>query len=431
MIFSRSCRHPSRLPVRVGALAASAVLLVAGLSACSSGASSAGGNPTEIVLGLPAPLTGLGASVGVPAVKVAQLTVDTINANGGIKELGGAKLKLLVQDTQSNPTNVGTILRQMAAKKVSAFIGPLLSFETVPNVPLIQSLKIPTYINTADPSLTKNNVGGYIFRIQASATQGAQRTVQFIDSLMTAGTIDKAIKVGVLTTNTAPGPAIGTEMDSQLDSLGLSVTNVTYDGTQTKDFGPLVAKLAAADVDLVVGYQTLAESPLLAQAVGRQSWRPSVGFIRNFTAESNATFRTQNMPTVQGWAALQYVAGLDSSAFPDQVRSLATAYQQKNGSSLVDSGAAQLASNVALVADAVAKAKSADPQAIADASRGLTLDNAKASEYPYYVTAGGVKFDQNQDNSAWQGPIIQINGTGGIDVVYPQDVADATYHAGS
>jgi branched-chain amino acid transport system substrate-binding protein len=68
----------------------------------------------EIVVGAPNSLTGGLGEVGSRGTWGMQIAVDQINREGGIKSLGGAKLKLIIADTSSeNPTQAASLTRRM------------------------------------------------------------------------------------------------------------------------------------------------------------------------------------------------------------------------------------------------------------------------------------------------------------------------------
>ena len=72
------------------------------------------GQEKEIVIGAPNALTGGLGEVGSRGTWGMQIAVDQINKEGGIKSLGGAKLKLVIADTTSeNPTQAASITRRM------------------------------------------------------------------------------------------------------------------------------------------------------------------------------------------------------------------------------------------------------------------------------------------------------------------------------
>ena len=66
----------------------------------------------EIVIGAPNSLSGGYAEGGRTAVAGLKIAIDEINARGGIKSLGGAKLKLIPADASSdNPAQAATVTR--------------------------------------------------------------------------------------------------------------------------------------------------------------------------------------------------------------------------------------------------------------------------------------------------------------------------------
>src|SRR6476646_5878549 len=68
----------------------------------------------EIVIGAPNSLTGGLGENGQRATAGMQIAIDQVNREGGIKGLGGAKLKRVIADTSSeNPTQAASVTRRM------------------------------------------------------------------------------------------------------------------------------------------------------------------------------------------------------------------------------------------------------------------------------------------------------------------------------
>jgi branched-chain amino acid transport system substrate-binding protein len=87
--------------------------LIAGASAVAMPAI-VRGQEQEIVIGAPNSLTGGLGEVGSRGTWGMQIAVDQVNREGGIKSMGGAKLKLVIADTTSeNPTQAASITRRM------------------------------------------------------------------------------------------------------------------------------------------------------------------------------------------------------------------------------------------------------------------------------------------------------------------------------
>jgi branched-chain amino acid transport system substrate-binding protein len=407
-----------------------AVALATGSLAACGGSSTAGSSGSsgakvdEVVIGMPSPLTGPGGAYGTPQAAGAQMVVDAINKNGGIKELGGAKLKLIVKDTKTDPTEASKIVRELAAQKVSAFVGPVLSGETLATKPLLEQLQIPAFTGVGDDRATQDNENGMIFRIQYATSVGAKATVEYLKKLLDDGTLPPVHKVGIVISSNPPGPSVTPVLQEGLTKLGIEATVLSYDPAQVKDFAPTVAKLQSEGVDLVMGYQSPPDATLFAQAVGGQSWRPPAGYLWTNSPVFTDALRKSAGDAVTGWVTAAFCQSLDSDYFPKETRDLSAAYEKKYGVTMPGSAATVGGTDVTIIADAIAKAKSADPKKIAAAARTLKFDTPKDSAYPYYMTPGGLDFNKSQDNTAMLIPFIQVTPDGSYDTVAPSEIAD-------
>src|SRR5262249_62405329 len=66
-----------------------------------------------INIGVIQPLSGANAQSGVNCRNGIEFVADAINAAGGIKALGGAKINLVVSDSTSNPTTAATAAQHL------------------------------------------------------------------------------------------------------------------------------------------------------------------------------------------------------------------------------------------------------------------------------------------------------------------------------
>ena len=71
--------------------------LLAGTSASLVASQAWAQSPAEVKVGLLVPISGMYARPGTVMREGAEMAVDHINAQGGVKALGGAKLKLVVE----------------------------------------------------------------------------------------------------------------------------------------------------------------------------------------------------------------------------------------------------------------------------------------------------------------------------------------------
>ena len=75
-----------------------------------------------VKVGILLPLSGSVAPIGVNNRRGHEFAVEEINANGGIKALGGAKLEMIDGDTQGKPEIGITELQKLERKGVVAIM---------------------------------------------------------------------------------------------------------------------------------------------------------------------------------------------------------------------------------------------------------------------------------------------------------------------
>ena len=67
-------------------------------------------------IGVILPLSGANAQFGINSRQGIELVVDEINNGGGLKNLGGAKINLVIADSTSTPTTAATVAQRMIAE---------------------------------------------------------------------------------------------------------------------------------------------------------------------------------------------------------------------------------------------------------------------------------------------------------------------------
>ena len=88
--------------------------------------------PAAINIGVIVPLSGANAQFGVNSRNGIELVADEINAAGGIKALGGAKLNLVVGDATSNPATAAIAAQRLITQNdVTAVFGAFASSLTL------------------------------------------------------------------------------------------------------------------------------------------------------------------------------------------------------------------------------------------------------------------------------------------------------------
>lgn len=167
-------RSPYLRPRRTPAVAAVAVAGLIAVSACASsnsGGSSPGGSgstPTVNVAVVQA-LTGPGAQDGQVNLEGSELAAANINAAGGIKSLGGAKINVVSEDAGATTDTAAAAVQLAISKHVSIGMGAELSSQSLAMEPIWTRAKIPWITGSVADSITAQG-SQYTFRESAGTT---------------------------------------------------------------------------------------------------------------------------------------------------------------------------------------------------------------------------------------------------------------------
>jgi branched-chain amino acid transport system substrate-binding protein len=145
------------------------VVGVAAVAAIAGGSSNAASSP--VIIGVSAPITGPGASGGVPQVRGALLAVAEYNKRGGYK---GRPVKLNTLDDQGNPqTGLAIVQKFVNNSDVIAILGSFYSNVAVAVNPLVQQSQVSYISDCSTDACTLPPANGgknYMFRCSFSQT---------------------------------------------------------------------------------------------------------------------------------------------------------------------------------------------------------------------------------------------------------------------
>ena len=124
-----------------------------------------------IKIGMVAPLTGPIADAGRYGVQGAKLAVEEVNKAGGVL---GRQIELVVEDDQSlNPATVLAFAKLSDDKDIVAFLGPTRSTQIQSIAPSVKQVARPVMIGGTDPSLTLAG-NPWLFRFRPNDTYTAR-----------------------------------------------------------------------------------------------------------------------------------------------------------------------------------------------------------------------------------------------------------------
>src|SRR5512145_2141990 len=135
----------------------------------------AGAQPPDVEVGLIAPLSGPWARQGQVMKMAADLAIDTINRQGGIKSLGGAKLKLTVFDAGDSVEKAKNAAQRMVAEapQLIGATGAYLSSFTLAVTEVTERAQLPVLTFSYSDLITARGFK-YVFQTSATGDQQAE-----------------------------------------------------------------------------------------------------------------------------------------------------------------------------------------------------------------------------------------------------------------
>jgi branched-chain amino acid transport system substrate-binding protein len=152
------------------------------LSGCAGNQAKAGQDSgKDVTVGLLQTISGAFGPAGKMFVQGAQLAADEINAKGGIKALGGAKVSIeTVNTTSDDVATARTAAATMVSKRPAFIIGGGLSAITLPIQPIMEKARIPVIAGSISDKLTNSGYKYYFQIIQSSEGVGKQSAGLFL-----------------------------------------------------------------------------------------------------------------------------------------------------------------------------------------------------------------------------------------------------------
>lgn len=240
--------HPSR-PARRAALFA----LCAGALACALGMApgatvrAAGPltTPLTIRIGFVAPLTGDYANYGHDLQNGVQLALDDANAQGIKIGEQAARFELIAIDDRGDPRLGIQAAARLANLNVAAVVGHFNSGTAIPASRIYESAGIPMIDPAAtNPVITSQGFAN-TFTVIANDAQNA--------GIAGAWAVDvvKARRIAIVDDRTAFGQGEADVFERTVREHGGNVVARDFAPTDAGDFGPQLARIKAADADLL------------------------------------------------------------------------------------------------------------------------------------------------------------------------------------
>jgi branched-chain amino acid transport system substrate-binding protein len=378
-----------------------------------------------IKIGVVYPLSGNAASAGNYSKMASELGAEIVNKGdpelakllplakgGGLSGLGGAKIELVVADNQGTPqAGANQTLRLITQDKVVAVVGSYQSGITLTASAIAEKYGVPFVApESVAANLTERGFK-WFFRTTPVAVQFAEAYSAFLKEQKAAG--KKVDEIALVHENTEYGNSISSVVSEVFAKDGLKITqNISYSANST-DVQPQVLQLKEKNPDVVIFVSYTSDAILYTKTMKELAWKPAI-MIADDAGFNDPAFVKQMGSVTEGLISRSsFVAGK-----PGSIAAICDAlYKKKTGGDGLDDVSGRGLQGFLVLADAINRAGSTDPEKIRQA---LVATDLKADQ----MVAGynGVKFDAKGQNVLGSSVLIQMKA-GQYLPVWPQDRA--------
>jgi len=389
-----------------------AVLLALGMTGAALAQS-------EVKVGLIAPMSGPWARQGDLMLKGANLAIEHINAQGGIKALNGAKMKLLTFDAGDSVEKAKNAAQRMVAQEpdLVGVTGAWLSSFTLGVTEVTERAELPVLTLSYSDQITAR---GFKFVFQTSLGGGAQAVsaIPAILKLAESATGKKPATVGIIQDNTAASVSFTKPMrEGGLDKLGLKLVVDETFTPPLSDCTPLIQKVRSQRPEILLLLPTaISDDKMCVEKMSEMGLgKGRVPVISNgahiggpdMLKNSTKEIVEGVMTVVGNWPAKGH-------------EKIAEEFVKKTGEPWITQDSLSTYGDIWILKEALEKAGAADKKKVAEAIRTMDTRDGPAKLFP----GGRMKFDEQ--GRRVDADLIIVQWQNGVPItVYPEASAVA------
>ena len=213
------------------------------------------------------PLSGPSASVGQQGKNAREMAVEEINAAGGIKSLGGAKLEMIYADSESKPEKgVAEAERLINSEKVNLLTGCWNSAVTYPTTAVAERYGIPFIVPVSVSDKITEQGFKTVFRIAAKDSWWTRDQFVFLKDMQAEFGVDLK-SVAFVYENGDWGKGFAEQWKELAQKAGFEVVMDEPYPSTTTDLSPVVQKIRRARPDVLLLVSNAADAILLTNTL--------------------------------------------------------------------------------------------------------------------------------------------------------------------
>src|SRR5215472_8028857 len=360
-------------------------------------------------IGVIQPLSGANAQSGINCRNGIELVADAINAAGGIKALGGAKINLIVSDATSNPTTASTVAQHLITQnELTAVLGAFVSSLTLAISEVTARADIPFLTESFADEITGRGLES-VFKVTAKASVLGRAQVNYTVAIAEAAG-SKIEKIAIMYEDTAYGVAQSRGLRRAAKDANIEVVMDEPYPLGITDAKPLIDKLQASGAQAAFPLSYLNDSLFIVRAMRqRRITIPVIGGAAGYIIPDFEKGLGEFAEDVLSISPTNY----------DLAPALTDPFRKRFGFFMVHE-AIESAVTLDVLVQAIERAKSAKPKAVTEALHGARFEGGWTKAMP----GGAIHFDQMGLNTL-SVPIMVQWRKRELVTVWPKDIAKA------
>lgn len=356
------------------------------------------------------------AQEGQPAF---EYIVKKINAEGGIKSKGGAKIELILADDTSQPARTASEARRLIAEeKVHLLTGTILSAQMLALTPVLDELKMPTLSVWAGGAQSP-----YMYSLGYPYDRGyAQSMHDFIVALRDDNKF--AIKTAVMGySNYEAGQQVNKFLAEKLKASGVEIIGEAALDIRAQDQTSAMVRIRSIKPDVVAGLVTPRDGILLHQARYNLNYQGSL-FVGGTGGYTDLSLWKDLGPEI-GKAVLTKnlfgMTGFSAGAKMPSMQNIITELRDVAKLTKIGQGAIQYAQAGRILQQVLENAKSLEGGALLDAMKNVNIPFGDPNLY--VSKPKGIQFAADRLMTDGSAMFIQWLPDQEQEVVFPKEFA--------
>jgi branched-chain amino acid transport system substrate-binding protein len=375
---------------------------------------------TTVKVGNILPLSGPSASVGLQNKQAQDMAVEEINAAGGIKSLGGAKIQMIYADSESKPEKgVAEAERFINTEKVAVLTGCWNSAVSYPVSAVAERAGMPFIVPVSVADKITEQGFKYTFRIAAKDGWYVRDQFAFLAEIQKEFNV-KLSTLAFVYENGDWGKGMASSWKKLAEQGGYKVVlDEPYPSTAT-DLSPVAQKIKRANPDVLMLVSNAADAILITNTLAELKVKPKA-IISSAGGPDPSFMKAAGKSARYLFDIVEWETDVNKPGAKETNAKFKTRYGYDLTGESVDAYAAMY-----VLADALERAKSLDPKAIQDAIAKTKLNKGPAMVVAY----DAIEFDASGQNKNASLVMVQINDIGkGMEriSVWPKSARRANY----